>query len=533
MNLISISDIKTQLKKSQKIMLIVMVLCSVHTLIWTKAFFADSEYLDANSIYQAALILLMSTSLFVIACLTPIHIKTDLENLEEQRVGIITRVFALWLSICFNLVAQSAIYWFFSIISPSFTYGLLEIFLNLIGISLLALVWVIFCTFIYLLAKESIKWYIIGFITVNIAPMIIINGCNGIYNASSLTGIHHSADLSYFNPFLVAVRILEPLESLWLIGAILVIAALTFLTYKFAVKPKFISIINCGYKFIITVLISLSAGFIVLEISANVEITLVKILPTIIVAVLTGAIISFSVFGKKQWLKLLTVVILVAVCFSSMFICSPIINHNNEYYLPDVDEIKSIEFCLGNGEQIKITQNFDQILSINIELIELFKKGYLPEDIDSYPTSDCLANLWQDLSISYTLKNGKRVYKEYRDLIAPEFDDIFIKLVQSEAYLDSIRNSTFAWDYLRITYRSFSGVVYCCVPPIQEAKELLNTYCDELANAEKSDFYVNVEHMENAGIYYSDADDLFLPPSFVETRKLLLRYYEQYKDVYK
>ncbi len=532
MKLISISDIKTQLNKSQKIMLIVTALCSVNTLIWTKAFFADSEYLDANSIYQVALVLLMSTSLFVMACLTPIHIKITPENMEEQQVGIVTRILALWLSISSNLVVQSVLYWFFSIISPAFTVGLFEIFLCLIGISLLALVWVIFCTFIYLLAKGSVKWYVTGFLTANIAPIIILKGCNTVYNMSSLTGIYNPANPLNFNPFILAVRILKPLESLWLICGILAVAILVALIYKFADKQKFINFLNGGYKFIITVLISLSAGFLVCGVSNNVKLTLTKILTAIIVAALTGCIISLFIFGKRQLLKLLAVVMSVVVFLSSVFICSPIINHNNEYYLPDIDDIESIEFCLQYGEQIKITDNFDEILSINRDLIELFKKGYLPQDIDSYPTRDCLANLWQALTINYNLKNGQRVHKEYRDLIAPEFDDIFIRLVQSEAYLSSIKNSTFVWDYLRIRYQSFSGEVYCTVPPIEESKELLEVYCDELANAPKSEFYENVEHAEVAGIYYSDADNLFLPPSFEKTRNLLHLYYEQYKDVF-
>lgn len=531
MKRISVNDIKIQLKKSQKVMLIVTVLCSVHTLIWTKAFFSNDNYVDANAIYQIALMLLMSTSLFVMACLTPIHIKTNPDNLEDQQAGIVTRILALWLSISFNLVVQSVIYWFFSIISPAFTVSLLEIVLSLIGISLLAFVWVIFCTFIYLLANGSVKWYIIGFLTVNIAPMIIIDGCYDVYNKSSLTGIYNSTNLLNFNPFIVTVRILEPLENLWVIAAILAVAALVAFIYRFADKQKFINIVNGGYKFIITILISLAVGFVVCGAYTNAKLTLTKILTTIIVAVLTGVVISLITFGKKQLLKLLTVIILVAVFLSSVFICSPIINHNNEYYLPDIDDIESIEFCLQNGEQIKITDNFDEILYINRDLIELFKKGYLPQDIDSYPTRDCLANLWQDLTINYTLKNGQRVHKGYYDLIAPEFDDIFIRLVQSEAYLSSIKNSTFAWDYTRIRYQSFSGKVYCAVPPINESRQFLQAYCDELANAEKSDFYEKVEHVEIAGIYYSDAGDLFLPPSFNQTRNLLHLYYEQYKDV--
>lgn len=518
MKLISISDIKTQLKKSQKIMLIVTVLCSVHTLIWTKAFFADGDYIDANAFYQIALMLLMCTSLFVMACLTPIHIKTNPDNVEEQQVGIATRILALWLSICFNLAVQSVIYWFLSIISPAFTFGLFEIVLCLISISLLALVWVIFCTFIYLLAKGSVKWYITGFLTVNIAPMIIIDACTNIFNKSNLRGVYNDYNPLVTNPFVAVVRILEPQESLWIIGGILAVSILVVLIYKFAYKEKLISIINSGYKFLIAVLISLSLGFMVCGVSYNVQLSLPKILTAIIVAALTGGIISLFTFGKQQWLKLCAVVLTVALLLGGAFVGLPILSHANEYYLPDADDIESITFMLQYGDMIEITDNFDEVLSVNSDIIELFKKGCLPQDIDSFPTRDCLANCWQELYIEYTLKNGKRIHREYRDLIAPEFDDVFIKLAQSEAYLSSMRNNDM--ENLKIWYSSTEWYELSEV----EARELINTYCDEFSNADKTDFYQSLNFFEIEGLFENYESKLLVPVTFVKTRELISEY---------
>lgn len=518
MKRISVNDIKTQLKKSQKVMLIVTVLCSVNTLIWTKGFFADGDYLDANSFYQIALMLLMCTSLFVMTCLIPIHIKTNPDNVEEQQVGIVTRILALWLSVCFNLAAQSVIYGILSVISPSFTFGLFDIVLCLIGISLLALVWVIFCTFIYLLAKGSIAWYVTGFLTANIAPMIIIYACTNIFNKNNLRGVYNDYNSLAANPFVAVVRILELQESLWVIGAILVIALLVVLIYKFAYKEKLISIINSGYKFVIAVLISLSLGFMVYGVSYNVQSSLPKILIAIIVAALTGGIISLFTFGKQQWLKLCAVVLTVALLLGGAFVGLPILSHANEYYLPDADDIESITFSLQYGDTIEITDNFEEILSVNSDIIELFKKGCLPQDIDSFPTRDCLANCWQELCIDYTLKNGKRIHREYRDLIAPEFDDVFIKLAQSEAYLSSMRNNNM--ENLKIWYSTMEWYELS----EDEARELINTYCDELSNADKTDFYQSLNFFEIDGLFENYESKLLVPVTFVKTREIISEY---------
>ncbi len=525
---ISTNDIKMEFKKSQKIALVITVLCSAFTLICTKGFFADGDYLDADGFYVFALYLLMICSLFFICCLTPLHIKNEINTPEEQQVDIISRLFALWLSICLNLTAQSGLYLFFSVISPAFTSGVFEILLYLIIMSLIAFVWIIFCTFIYLLAKQSIAWYVIGFITVNVAPMIIVSVCNDICRDSTLA-VYDAHDYLIANPFIAVVRIIKPLESVWLIGAIVIVAVLVILIDKNSVKEKLVNVINFGYKYIISVLISISAGSIVFSGLSSGELSFSQILPTSIVAILTGAILSLFAFGKKSGLKLCAVVLLIAALLSGAFIGLPILSRANEYNLPDIDRVESIAFRLGTGEQVQTTENFDEILSVNSDLIELFKKGYAPEDIDSFPTPDCLADCWQELTITYKLKNGKSIYREYRDLIAPEFDAVFIKLAKSEVYLSSMRNTDMYSPKIEC-YLNGEKILY--EPSKEATRELINVYCDELSKADTSDFYQKTASIRISGIYESDACCLYVPLTFNETRSLVWEQYIQYTNTY-
>ena len=61
-------------------------------------------------------------------------------------------------------------------------------------------------------------------------------------------------------------------------------------------------------------------------------------------------------------------------------------------------------------------------------------------------------------------------------------------------------------------------------PSEEEARELINTYCDEISNADKTDFYQSLKFFEIDGFFESYENELLVPITFVKTSEIISEY---------
>ena len=117
-----------------------------------------------------------------------------------------------------------------------------------------------------------------------------------------------------------------------------------------------------------------------------------------------------------------------------------------EVRIPDVSEVK--EVAISNYYNSNFTNDEDVIA-------EAIKAH---ESIIETPPSSIKQNVpdYYHMSISYTLKNGKRIYRSYPDLSRSERDDIMTKLYTHKAYRlasdDLHKIDTKFLDYMRINF---------------------------------------------------------------------------------
>ena len=198
------------------------------------------------------------------------------------------------------------------------------------------------------------------------------------------------------------------------------------------------------------------------------------------------------------------------------------------YILPDAEEIESVYFFLDSIESFETEEDFENCIELHETLLNLFREGYLPDkQSQPYKEPECLADLWDVIHFGYKLKDGSYSSRYYSHLSDRAFDAFYIEFLKSDTYLHSLQKIEPDNPAIRYFY---SGSVYgrWCELPEECMEELINTYCNELKNADKSAFYEEFEIIEFEGVYELDRR-IYVPLSFTDTRNLAEEYLNTYR----
>jgi len=527
------TDLKTFLKPCILRSLWITAVFSVLNVLHCPGFFKEpSDLFDANGHFPLVLGLMMILVLILLAVLTPISFRKETgeeEDLSAPEIPTWVKFFSILLPLFLNMTVQMLLFGVYNLFSVHFSVSFGAMLLTWLLLCGLIFAWTVFLVFLKLSAG-SVFWYYVGFLTVCFAPMFITDACYKFYNANVLLPYADWNPLA-FNPFIAVLGAFGSWYLLLFAGVFvfLLIIAIRWMDAKNRL-PSGTPTVHTVYHIAVIFLLSLSAGFLAAGVIAGKDILsfgygFVFVFVTLIASLLMTFFDSKK--SKKAFFRIAPTLCFPLLCSVLIVLGIPAFAENRAYVLPEKETVASVGIRLNHGETIEKKENFDEILSLHGKLLGLFEKGILPEtSSSSYEEAKCQADLWEDFSITYTLKNGTRVYREYRDLKDPAFDNFFIELVQSETYRSALQRMSVTNPDMRYLYRG--GLDVWCELPEDAVRNLVRTYCEELGKAERSVFYEPYDRIRLSGISGTDARELYVPTSFAETKKLAKSYLDRY-----
>lgn len=389
--------------------------------------------------------------------------------------------------------------------------SILEIVIAAVAICALIYGWAFLCGCLYLLGG-SVGWYFVGLFTLNIAPITISQGCYDIYNANPIAP-HES-----WNPFNFYVFIL-------LFGVFAAVFAVLLRKIK-KIEKIVMTVFSNLYKIIMIFLVSLSIAFLFCKTSIEKgPVTLGLALAFTGTALVISSALVYFVFRNKKLILRIGVSTLAVVVFSALiFGFIPSSAQNKAFDLPKEEEVESVRIFLDSIETFEVDEHLGDCIAIHEDLLNLFEEGYMPDKTESaYKEPKCIADLWENANFHYQLKNGKSFSREYRRLKDPAFDEIYIKLMQSDMYAYSLKN-------VDLKKPRIETVGLYCELSENFVIDFLATYCEELKNADKSAFYERYDPIPFIGVYGSYKRIIYVPKSFTKTRTLLNEYVNEHKE---
>ncbi len=504
------------------LLFIILNILSVPTL-----FSSGNDLFDANDTPILLSVFTLIGFLILISIVTPFWLQkknTEAIDEDEPQPSAQLKILSLWVPFCFYITAQMMVFGICEELSPEFNIPFIFILLACVALCILIFVWIIICACLYFVAR-SMRWYFVGVLSLHFAPIIISWGCYEIYNVSPLVPYKDWNPLN-FNLFVASVALFGyPIVLLLVLG--MIIGIFLFMWRREKDHPTTdLTVLSIAYKIIVIFLISLSGAFLLSSnfIGKN-QISLTYIFCFLVVALSVAILLAFFTFHRNR-LFLRTGITVFAVLVSSALILGviPARVQKEAYILPDKEEIKSVKLFLGSMEDFEVDAHFEDCIDLHGVLLELFEEGYLPDETEHpYKEPECIADLWEDANFRYKLKDGKSLYREYRDLKDPAFDDFYIRLMKSDMYAYSLQKTQMHNPKMQIFGK-------WCELPESCVEELLKTYCNELKKADKSAFYEEYGTIRLSGVYDFQDRFIYIPLSFMDTRNLATQYLNMYRE---
>ncbi len=512
--------------------IILSLLFFISNLFFVPFLFArGNNYINADGLYIIFIGLSLTGVFILLSVMTPLclmKINTGESDGAVNRVSAQFKMLALWIPFCLYVIAQMLVFAICSLISPEFNIPLTSILLTCAALCVLVFIWIIICSCLYFAAK-SVIWYFAGFLALNFAPIIISWGCHGVYYVSSFEPYNDWNPLDHNLFIVLGASIQRP----WIFLAVASVIIGLFV-FSWCLKKKCsetsLSAVSSVYKITVILAISLSVGFVLSRPFMTInKMSLLYVFCFSVIVLSVAASFAFLAFRKNK-LKLrmgLTVLPIVVSC-ALILGGIPAKARYDAYILPDAEEIESVYFFLDSIESFETEEDFENCIELHKILLNLFKEGNLPDkQSQPYEEPECLADLWKVVLFNYKLKDGTYLSREYRHLVDPAFDSFYIEFLKSDTYLHSLQKTEPDNPGIRYFY---SGNVYGMWCELSEdcMEELINTYCDELKNADESAFYEEFEVIELDGVYELSRR-IYVPLSFTNTRNLVKEYLNTYR----
>ncbi len=522
-------------KKHTPFYIILVLLFIILNLFFVPSLFSSgNDLFDANDTTIILIAFTLIGFLILISVLTPYWLKkksTEMMDEDEPQPSVWDKIFSLWIPFCFYIIAQMIVLGFCEKISPYFNMSFIVILFNGIALCGLIFVWITICAVLYFVAR-SVRWYFIGFLVLNFAPIIISQGCYEIYNVSSLVP-HKTWNPLNFNLFIVSVATVFNFSTVFLLVTGVIICIFVYLWHrKKNLKTLGLTTFSIIYKILVNFLISLSAAFLLSShFIGEAQISLNYILCFIVVALSVSIVCGYFAFRRNKPISRIIITTLAVVVSCALILGAiPSSVQKEAYILPDKEEIESVKIFLDSIEEFEVDKHFDDCVYLHKILLELFEKGHLPDETEyPYEAPECIADMWENANFNYKLKDGKSFYREYRDLKDSAFDEFYIQLMKSDMYAYSLKKTKLDNPQMRYYYGDPDGK--WCELPESCVEELLKTYCDELKMADKSAFYERYETIVFNGVY-DLGRVIYIPLSFTDTRNLAINYMNQYAAQY-
>lgn len=497
-------------------------------------FSSGNDLFDANDTTIILIAFTLIGFLILISVLTPYWLKkksTEMMDEDEAQRSVWDKILSLWIPFCFYIIVQMIVLGFCEKISPYFNMSFIVILFNGIALCGLIFVWITICAVLYFVAR-SVRWYFIGFLALNFAPIIISQGCYEIYNVSSLVP-HKTWNPLNFNLFIISAATLFKFTTPFLLVSGIIGIFLYLWHQKKNLKTLGLMTFSIIYKILVIFLISLSAAFLLSSLFiGKAQISFNYILCFLVVALSVSMVFGYFTFRRNKPISRIIITSL-AVITSCVLILGAIPSsvQKETYILPDIEDIESVELFLDSIEEFEVDKHFDDCVYLHKILLELFEKGHLPDETEHpYEAPKCIADLWENANFNYKLKDGKSFYREYRDLKDSAFDEFYIRLMKSDMYAYSLKKTKLDNPQMHYYYGDPDGK--WCELPESCVEELLNTYCGELKEADKSAFYEGYETIRLTGVYDFRDRIIYIPLSFTDTRNLAITYINQYAAQY-
>lgn len=511
--------------------LIVALLFVILNLFFIPGLFSSgNDLFDANDTPIILIAFTLIGFLILISILTPFWLKkksTEIMDEDELRLSLLVKILLSWFPFGCYIIAQMIVLGFCEKISPYFNMSFVVILLTGIALCVLVFVWIIICAFLYL-ATRHVGWYFIGLLALNFAPIVISRGCYEIYNANPLMN-NESWNPLNFNLFSASAALFGyPIILLLVLGIIIGIFIYLWRRNKnhSIINPTIISFI---YKITVIFLISLSGAFVISNnLTGNNQ-----IICFLVVALSLAILLAFvTLRSSKKFLCMGINVFLVIIFSILIFGVMPAKVQKESLVLPQKEEVESVQISLDSIETFEVDKHFVDCLNVHESLLGLFEDGYLPDETEKpYKEPECIADLWEDATFRYKLKDGKYFHREYRDLKDSAFDEFYIQLMKSDMYAYSLQKIKPDNPQMRYFYYGDDNGKWCELPE-SCIVELLNTYCDELKMADKSAFYEDYETIRLTGVYDYRDRIIYIPLSFTDTRNLATQYLNTYAVTY-
>lgn len=523
-------------KKHTPFYIILVLLFIILNLFFVPSLFSSgNDLFDANDTTIILIAFTLIGFLILISIMTPSWLKkksTEMMDEDEAQRSVWDKIFSLWIPFCFYIIAKMIVLGFCEKISPYFNMSFIVILFNGIALCGLIFVWITICAVLYFVAR-SVRWYFIGFLVLNFAPIIISQGCYEIYNVSSLVP-HKTWNPLNFNLFIVSVATVFNFSTVFLLVTGVIICIFVYLWHrKKNLKTLGLTTFSIIYKILVNFLISLSAAFLLSShFIGEAQISLNYILCFIVVALSVSIVCGYFAFRRNKPISRIIITTLAVVVSCALILGAiPSSVQKEAYILPDKEEIESVKIFLDSIEEFEVDKHFDDCVYLHKILLELFEKGHLPDETEyPYEAPECIADMWEDATFRYKLKDGKSFYREYRDLKDSAFDEFYIRLMKSDMYAYSLKKTKLDNPQMRYYYGNPDGK--WCELPESCVEELLKTYCDELKKADKSAFYEEYETIRLTGVYDFRDRIIYIPLSFTDTRNLAITYVNQYAAKY-
>lgn len=495
--------------------------------------FSGDSFFEETDIYAIFVVFVLLGVLILLSIMTPLCLRkrtTEATDEAETLPSMHVKILSLWIPMCLHVTALMVLFGICGMLSPGFNMSLVTQLTTGIGLCGLLFIWTLSCAGLYYFANSGF-WYYVGFLVLNFAPIMISLGCYSIYNVNPLVP-HEEWNPLFFNLFVLSgTLLLKPIVLFLVSGITFGIFACMGRRGRSSGRTSLVTF-SVAYKMIVIFLVSLSAGFLLSSpLMGRNEISFIHLffayLFCFFIVTLPVAIFLVYCTFRKDKLRFRMGITILAVVVSSALILGviPAICQNKAYMLPDKEEIERVELFLDSMEQFEVDEHLDDSLSLHQSLLDLFEEGYMPKRTHQPDEeAECIADLWENVTIRYKLKDGKTFYRDYVGLKDPVFDEWYIGLLQSDMYAYSLQKTKIDEPVMRCEYGDRPAR---CELSESCVKELLATYCSELKKADKSAFYEKCATIRLAGVYEKGDRFLYIPLSFTETQNLVTEYLDK------
>lgn len=442
--------------------------------------------------------------------------------------GIVDKILSVWVPLSFYTLIQMVIMAVCNLLSPYFDLPIYNIGFDALSLVALLLFWTAICVIVYSIG-QTLGWYSLGMLAINIAPCVIVFTCYNIYNSNVLI-VGQAENALSFNIFIITGAVAAARPLIFFLSFCLAFSVFVLLHKK---AKRFLKTalekLLTPYKMAVIFVLSVTAGSLAGLLFTYGKVTSVYMVIFGVCAVALAVLWTYYVFRKnKPLIKTLVAFGVTVTVLSVALFGIPAKSQKDANFLPDYNELEGVSIFLDSIERFDSSEQLQQCVELHGDLLHLLdvnppKECGIPHDDSGY-----LVERWDDFAITYNFKNGEQIYRSYRDLCEPVYEDFYIQLLQSDFYLNSLKQTEF--DNPQMRYFAFGGdeMGDWCELPSESVNNLINTYCEELKTAERASFYEVCEEIVLTGVYGASDRVIYIPPSFTKTRELAREYTETY-----